>query len=124
MIGRVVFALYWLNAAYSHLFKSTGLVGYTQMKTGYSTGKSKFAVFATGILLAIGGLTLLAGVWVHLGILCLVVFLLGAAFKMHAYWKATDANSKMGDHVNFWKDIALIAALLMLLSLPLTYWLW
>ncbi|MDB5238881.1 MAG: DoxX family protein [Candidatus Parcubacteria bacterium] len=122
LVGRIVFALYWLHAAYQHLFKSAGLVGYTQAKAGYkSVGTAKFAVIGTGVLLAIGGITLLLGIWVRLGILCLVIFLLGAAFKMHAYWKETEPNAVMSENIHFWKDIALAAALLMLLAVPLPW---
>ncbi len=125
LIGRIIFGLYWIKSAYTHLFHSAGLVGYTQAKAGIkSAGLAKFAVLGTGVLMAIGGLTIISGLWVRLGIVCLVIFLIGAAFKMHAYWKETDPMAKMGDNINFWKDIALLASLLMMLSIPLSYWTW
>ena len=122
LIGRIVFGLYWLKNAYNHLFRSSGLVGYTQATAGIkSAGLAKFAVFATGLLLAVGGLTIIAGAWVRLGILCLVIFLLGTSFVMHAYWKEKDPMAKMGANINFWKNIALLAALLMMLAIPLPW---
>lgn len=118
MIGRIVFGLYWLKNAYNHLFKSSTLVGYTQATAGLkSPGTARFAVVATGVLMAIGGLAFIFGVWVRLGILCLVVFLLGASFVMHAYWKEKDQMAKMNQNINFWKNIALAAALLVMLAI-------
>ncbi len=120
-IGRIVFSLYWIHAAYEHFFHVPGLTGYTQARTGWKPGMAKLSVIGTGVLLAVGGLSLLLGMWVRLGILCLVVFLLGAAFVMHAYWKETDPNAKMMENIQFWKDIALLAACLMLLAIPLPW---
>ncbi len=124
-IGRIIFAFYWLENAYSHFMHASSLAGYTQAKTGVkSLGTAKLGVIATGILLLVGGLTILTGDWVRLGILCLVVFLLLAAFVMHAYWKETDPMAKMNERISFWKDLALLAGLLMLLAVPTPWPVW
>jgi putative oxidoreductase len=116
LIGRIIFAVYWLRNAYKHLFKSAGLVGYAQSK---GVPYPKAAVLGTGILLLIGGLTILTGYWVEIGLAALTIFLIGVTFKMHAYWNDTDAMTKMGNEVNFWKNLALLGAVLMMFSFVL-----
>jgi len=76
LAGRIAVGLFFLDAAYKHIFKSAGLVGYAQSK-GIKPGTAKFAVISTGILALIGGLSVLLGYRPHYGIACLVIFLLG-----------------------------------------------
>ncbi len=118
LIGRIIFAVYWLIAAYAHLFKSSHMIGYASSK---GVKSAKIAIIGTGILLLLGGLFLLLGIYVQIGIILLIIFLLGVSFKMHAYWKETDPMARMGDHINFWKNMALVGALLMLLAIPLPW---
>ncbi len=47
--------------------------------------------------------------------------MLVTTFKMHQYWKVTDAGMKMGEEINFKKNLALLGALLMLLAIPLPW---
>jgi hypothetical protein len=67
---------------------------------------------------ALGGLSMLLGVYPVVGIILLIIFLLGVSFQMHAYWKADDAQMKQIDRINFTKNMALVGALLMFLLLP------
>ena len=118
LLGRIIFGLYWLETAYNHLFKAGGLIGYTQSKGGIkSVGMAKLAVYGTGILALIGGLSIIFGYRPHYGIAALVIFLLGVTYKMHAYWKVQDPMQKMGERVNFMKNVALLGALLMMLAI-------
>jgi uncharacterized membrane protein YphA (DoxX/SURF4 family) len=116
LIGRIILGIYWLQTAYNHLFKSTGLIGYTQSKGIKSASAAKLAVWGTGILALIGGLSIILGIHPHYGIACLVIFLVGVSFKMHAYWKIQDPMQKMGERVNFTKNMALAAAILALVA--------
>ena len=114
LIGRIVLGLYWLETAYNHTVKSAGLIGYAQ-SVGIKPGTAKLAVWGTGILALVGAVSIILGINPTGGILCLVIFLVGVSFKMHAYWKASDAD-KMNQRINFQKNIALAAAILCLLA--------
>jgi putative oxidoreductase len=116
LIGRLIFGLYWLNAAYNHLFKSAGMIGYTQSK-GMSAGTAKLAVFGTGLLALIGGASIILGYHPHYGMACIVIFLLGVTWKMHSYWNDTDPMQKMSNRVQFQKNIALLGATLMMFAI-------
>jgi putative oxidoreductase len=116
LIARIILAVYWLETAYNHLFRSAGRISYTQSKGIASAGTAKLAVIGTGILALIGALSILFGIQPTYGIACLVIFLIGVSFKMHAYWKIHDAQQKRGERINFTKNIALAAAILALLA--------
>lgn len=121
LIGRIIFALYWLNVAYGHIVKSAGLIGYSQAK---GVKSPKLAVIGSGILALLGGLSILTGWKAYYGIVLLVIFLLGVSFKIHPYWKESDPMAKMGDRVNFMKNMALVGALLVMFAIPWSAWIY
>lgn len=114
LLGRVIFGIYWLENAYNHLFKSAHMIGYAQSK---GVKHPKLAIMGTGVLLAIGGLSMLLGIAPKIGVIALVIFLLGVSFKMHDYWKQQDPMARMTTRIEFMKNMALIGALLMILSI-------
>lgn len=120
MIGRIVFGLYWLQIAYNHLFHSASLIGYAQSK---GVKAAKTAVVGSGIMALLGGISIILGVWPRVGIALLVIFLLGVTFRMHTYWKESNPQSKMSDKIQFEKNVAILAALLMLFTMALP-WVW
>ena len=69
------------------------------------------------VLLALGGVSVLLGICPDLGALLLVVFLVPTALLMHPFWKEAEAQAKMTEQVQFFKDTALAGAALMLFAL-------
>lgn len=86
---------------------------------GYAASKGlpqpKLATLASGVLILVGAVLVLLGLWGDLGALLLLIFLLPTAFLMHAFWKETDPMAKQMEMVQFNKDIALAGAALVLL---------
>ncbi|MBI2100890.1 MAG: DoxX family membrane protein [Candidatus Vogelbacteria bacterium] len=122
IIGQVIFGLYWLRSGINHFRYRHALTGYAASK---GVPSPKAAVVVSGLLLVIGGAGFLFGVYLEWAILALVVFLLLVTPKMHNFWTITDQQQKMIEEVNFMKNLALLAALLMLWLLPvLPYSLW
>jgi uncharacterized membrane protein YphA (DoxX/SURF4 family) len=78
----------------------------------------RLMVILTGILLLIGGLSILFGVYVQIGVLSLTFFFLPVTFIMHDFWRETDPQMKMMQMINFMKNLALWAAILNLLFVP------
>jgi putative oxidoreductase len=75
-------------------------------------------VLAAGVLLLIGGLSILTGFLPLVGVIALVLFYVPVVFMMHAFWKVQDPMAKMGEMVNFTKDVALLGSALMFLAVP------
>ena len=115
MIGRIIFGGFWLMAGIHHFKDLNVMSGYARAK---GTPAPKLAVGATGVLLLLGGLSILLGVYTTVGILLLIIFLLGVSFQMHNFWKAADPQMKQFEMINFQKNMALLGASLMLLLVP------
>lgn len=113
LIGRILFASLFLGSAYGHLAQGQAMVGYAESR---GVPLAKAAVPATGVLLLLGGLMVLLGVWADLGALLLVIFLVPTAVLMHGFWKETDGQAKQMEMVQFNKDMALAGAALMLFA--------
>lgn len=115
IIGQILFGAYWLQNSYNHFRNINALSGYAGSK---GVPQPKLAVGVTGALLLIGGLGIILGAYVQWAILALVIFLIPTTLMMHDFWKSADPMDKMGQRVQFMKNIALLAALLMMWSLP------
>jgi putative oxidoreductase len=72
------------------------------------------SVLATGSMIVAGGLSILLGVWIDLGALLLVAFLIPTALIMHSFWRESDPMQMQMEQVQFLKDLALAGAALML----------
>lgn len=100
---------------YNHLKNLNSLAGYAQSK---GVPMPKVAVFVSGLMLLLGGLGVLTGVRVSCAATLLAIFLVVTTFKMHQYWKISDPMQRMGEYVNFYKNLALLGGVLLLLSIP------
>jgi uncharacterized membrane protein YphA (DoxX/SURF4 family) len=114
LIGRILFAVLILGSAWSHFSQAKAMTGYAQSKGVPMAGP---AVLGGGVLLGLGGLSVLLGIWPDLGALLLVVFLLPTAVLMHGFWRETGAQAKQMEMVQFMKDLGLAGAALMLFGL-------
>ncbi|MEU6545040.1 DoxX family membrane protein [Streptomyces sp. NPDC046859] len=114
LVGRILFVALFLASALSHFTQTRTMAEYAASKGAPS---SAAVIRGTGLLLLIGSLSVLLGIWADLGFLLLAVFLIPAALLMHAFWKESDAQSRQLEMIQFLKDMALAGASLMLLAL-------
>src|SRR3989338_7335702 len=115
LLGRVLLGGYFIKNGVNHLKNSKSLTPYAASK---GVPSPSLAVMVTGVMLLLGGLGILLGVYIELSVLLLVLFLIGTLIKMHVYWNVADPMMRMGEEVNFYKNLALIGALLILLAIP------
>ena len=73
IIGRVLFALIFINSGIAHLTKLSAMTGYAQFK---KVPAAKAAVIVTGLMILVGGLYIALGVYADLGALFLAIFLM------------------------------------------------
>jgi putative oxidoreductase len=112
-IGRIFFGGYFIMGGINHFRHLEMMSGYAQSK---GTPYPKYSVAFSGILLLIGGASLLLNVLPGLGLISLVLFLVPVTIIMHAPWKVQDPQAKMSETINFMKNIALLGAVLILLA--------
>lgn len=109
LIARILFSAIFLLSAVGHFTQADAMAQYAAYKKAPG---GKFGVILTGVLLALGGLSILLGVFGELGSLLIVAALLPITFFMHAFWKETDPQAKQTEQISFNKNVALIGAAL------------
>lgn len=115
LIGRIVYGGFFIMNAINH-FRNVGpMAGYARSK---GVPAPEAAVIVTGLMLLAGGLSVLLGYLPAVGLALIVIFLVVVAFWMHAYWSVSDAMARTGEQVNFYKNLALAGAALMLYLVP------
>lgn len=116
LIGRLLLGGYFVYNAYNHFTAAEALTGYAASK---KVPHPKIAVFMTGVMMLIGGLSVLTGIGIVIGLALLVVFLVGVSLVMHPFWKVNDPLHQMTERINFTKNVALVGALMMIMALAM-----
>ncbi len=97
LIGRILFAALFISSGVSfHLLGEKMATGYAQAK---GVPMARLAVVGSGVLIIVGGLMILFGIWADLGALFIAIFLLPTAVLMHGFWRETDQQSRMMEMV-------------------------
>jgi len=115
LIGRVIVGSFFLMNGFNHFAQLNMLTGYAKSK---SIPAPKLAVGGSGVLLFLGGLSLLLGYHPTIGAALLVIFLLSVSFGIHNFWTIQDQQAKMGEMTHFLKNMAILGLLLMTLAIP------
>ena len=115
LVGRLIAGSYYVMSGATHFL-------HLEMMTGYAKSKNvplaKWAVLFSGLLLLLGGVSVLTGVYPQIGVLCIAAFFAGVTFKMHNFWADTDPMMKMVNMTNFMKNLGLLGGALAMLSIP------
>jgi putative oxidoreductase len=115
LAGRVLFGGFFLLAGVDHFRHVAMMAPYTRAK---GVPSPRLAVLGSGSLIVLGGLSILLGLRPTIGVVLLAIFLVPVTLAMHSYWTDTDPQMRQSDLVNFKKNLALLGAALMLLSVP------
>ncbi len=110
LIGRILFSLIFISSGLSHIFKFSEMSQYTaSMGVPFPTA----ATLLSGLIILVGGLSILLGYKVKIGAIILVVFLIPTSFIAHAFWGIEDQMQAQMQMILFMKNIAMTGAALM-----------
>ena len=115
LIGRVIIGSFFLMNAFNHFAQLNMMTGYAKSK---GVPAPALAVGGSGVLLLLGGLSLLLGYHPTIGAALLVIFLLGVSFGIHNFWTVQDPQAKIEEMTHFLKNMAILGLLLMTLAVP------
>ena len=115
LAGRVLLGGFFIISGVRHFQHLAMMAGFTGSK---GVPMAKQAVMLSGLMIIVGGISILTGVRPHLGIALVTAFLVPVTLLMHQYWKHTDPMMRINDQVNFMKNVALLGASWMLLMIP------
>lgn len=113
IVGRILFALIFINSGFAHFAQKEAMTGYAQFK---KVPAAKLAVPLSGLMILLGGISVVIGLWMDLGALLLAIFLLISAFMMHNFWTIEDPTQKMNETVAFCKNLSMAGAALIILA--------
>jgi putative oxidoreductase len=114
LLGRTIFGGYFLYNGINHFLNEKMMSQYAASK---GTPVPDAAVTASGAMLVIGGLSVLAGVKPRQGLATLIGFLIPVSLQMHRFWEEQDPQKQMAEMINFTKNMALVGAALMMMQL-------
>ena len=106
VIGRVLFALMFVSGGINHFRHAEAMSGYAAFK---GVPMPKVSNLGSGVVMLLGGLSVILGVYADLGALVLAIVLLLMAVLMHNFWKADEA-SKQTETISFFKNVSMAGA--------------
>lgn len=113
LIARILFAFMFLGSGLNHLKQADAMTGYAQFK---KVPMPKLSVQLSGVVMLLGGLSVILGVWTDIGALALSILLVAMAVKMHDYWAADEA-SKQTEMIGFMKNISMAGGALFIFAI-------
>lgn len=115
LLGRFLFGGFFLLNAWHHFTRVSGMAPFAASR---GVPAPRAAILGSGVLLALGGLSVLLGVRPTWGVVCLVLFLVPVTFSMHNYWADKDPQARQSNQIQFQKNLAILGGALMLLAIP------
>lgn len=110
----MAFGGFFLYNAINHFKQQHAMAQYAAAK---DVPMPQQAIVASGVLLAVGGASIILGVKPKLGAAALVAFLAAVSPTMHDFWNQ-EAGQQTNDMIHFSKNMALLGAALALMGLP------
>jgi putative oxidoreductase len=118
LIGRMIFGGFFAYSGINHFLSVAAMADYAATK---GVPAPELAVILSGALLVFGAFSVLFGFLPRIGLLCIAVFLIGVSPVMHNFWDVSDPGARMMEMGQFFKNMAMLGASLMMLALPVPW---
>lgn len=112
LLGRILFGVLFLYNGYNHFADYEGRLGYAQYK---GIPAPSLSVIASGVVLVLGSIGIIAGIYPVISAGALAVFLVVSSVLFHDFWNAEgeDAQNELN---HFLKNVGLLGGALVLLA--------
>ena len=118
-LGRLLFSLVLIGSGIGHLTQTEGSAQYAEYK---GVPNAKLMVQVTGVLMLIGGLAVVLGVFMDLAAVCIAVLMVVFAVKMHTFWSESDPQTQNIERAQFMKNISIAGGALVIAALPVDWY--
>ncbi len=115
LIGRIVFGGFFLTSGFSDLRHYRFFV---PLVAASGVPFPRFAVIFAGLLIFLGGISIVLGLWPRAGICLIILFLVLVTPIAHAFWAHSNRQQHADDLNNFTKNMGLLGGSLMMLVIP------
>lgn len=119
LIGRILLSLIFIRGGIKNLVNVNGMTAYA---TARHVPAPRLAVIVSGVMILLGGLSILLGWHRFIGAGLLLIFLVLAAFVVHAPWRELDPAARANETAHFLKNLALAGAMLMIAYYAGPWW--
>jgi uncharacterized membrane protein YphA (DoxX/SURF4 family) len=119
IIGRLIFGGYWVLNGLNHFINMKILADLVRQRG--VPFPAELSVAVTGLMMLLGGLTIILGVYTYIGMALIILFLLSAMIFIHKFWEMSDPMARMMEMILFMRNAAYIGVLLMLYTLGNTW---
>ncbi|WP_257451201.1 DoxX family protein [Archangium lipolyticum] len=109
-IGRLLFSAIFIFSGFNHFTNAETMIGYAR-----SAGLPlpALAIYGSGVVLVVGGVCILLGVFARIAAAAIAAFLVLAALTMHRFWGLPPEQAAM-QMIHFWKNISMAGGALLL----------
>lgn len=107
LAGRILFSAVFVFSGLGHFMQLDEMTEYAAQK---GVPAPKLMIVVTGVVLLLGGLSILFWTQVIVGAWLLAGFLLLAAFTVHDFWAVEDPQQAQVEMQQFMKNVALAGA--------------
>jgi uncharacterized membrane protein YphA (DoxX/SURF4 family) len=107
----ILLGIFFLLNGANHFYNTNLLKEYAEKKGLFSP---KLMVRLSGILLTLGGVSMITGFFMLYGIIGLSIFLVIAAFTIHKFWAVKERNGRLNESMHFAKNLAILTELIYL----------
>jgi putative oxidoreductase len=111
LVGRILFGVMFIYGGSGHFMAAEVMQGYARQA---GAPNPAVTVPLTGAVIIVSGIGVILGVFPDLAALLIAGFLFLTAFIIHAFWKVEDPQMRQMEQVQFFKDLALAGAALIL----------
>jgi uncharacterized membrane protein YphA (DoxX/SURF4 family) len=118
LLGRLLFGVLLLYNGYNHFANFEATKGYAEFK---EVPAASVLVVASGVMLLLGGLGIVLGVYPVLAAGAVAVFLAVTTPMIHDFWAVSD-EERQNEFNHFLKNVGLLGAALVFLSIGGEQW--
>jgi uncharacterized membrane protein YphA (DoxX/SURF4 family) len=119
LVGRLLIGGLFAFMGLNHFMDTDTMTGYAASK---GVPAPRLSVLASGATLVFGGLLIVLGLYPAVGAGVIAGFFLVVTPKMHDFWNVEDPQQQQSEMTDFLKNVVLLGASLVLLSLGTQPW--
>ena len=112
--GRILFGGYFIFSGLNHFLHLEALAAAVASR---NVAAPEVAVALTGLLILLGGLSIVSGQWPRMGALFIAIFLAGVTPVMHDFWAQPEPQRTL-ELANFTRNLALLGGACLASAVP------
>jgi putative oxidoreductase len=112
LIGRILFGGFFLTSGLNHFIHHAAMA---RMVAAGGQPLPELSIIGSGLLIFLGGTSILLGAWPRVGSVLIIIFLLVVTPIAHAFWTDTNSSARAEDINDFSKNVGLLGGAMMVL---------